>query len=123
MVTPGYKITHGATVLVMGQHSHTFFLLLPTRGRQRIRFESIVSLKLGQGVTLRPKLFVGPLTDHLIPLRVQDTRFPGGTHISGSALAVTNPLDLSLSASGWFSENNMGLIALDLDIFTTVKKW
>ena len=68
VVTPGYKITHGATVFVTGQHSITLFLLSPTGGRRRIRFGSMVSLKLGQRVQLGPKRFPGPSADLLIPL-------------------------------------------------------
>ena len=63
VITPGYNLTHGGTVLVTGQHSHTFFLLSPTGGRRRIRFGSMISLKLGQVVKLRRKIFPGPIAD------------------------------------------------------------
>ena len=59
VVTPGSKKTHGRTASVTGQHSHTLFLLSPSRGRRQIRFGRMVFLKLGQGVKLRPKHFLG----------------------------------------------------------------
>ena len=76
VVTPGYKKTPSATILVTGQHSHTFFLLSPTRDQRRIRFGSMFSLKLEQGVKLRPKLFPGPIADHFIPLGVNIQHSP-----------------------------------------------